>query len=473
MNTYLFYDIETTGLNIAFDQILHFAAIRTDLALNEIARYEIKVKLNPDVIPSPYALITHHMSLRDISNGISEYDAIRKIHEWLNEPGTISVGYNTLGFDDEFLRFSFYRNLLSPYTHQYANGCGRMDIYPMTIMYHLFKNDILGWPQINGEISLKLELLNKHNQFVQGQAHDAMVDVEATLALAKRFYAHKEMWQYNVNCFNKSIDQLRTQKFSYRIEREHTKHFEGLLIDGKFKSSNLFMSPVLYLGTHKVYKQSLWLRLDNVTMETVNAENFKEHTWTINKKWGEPSFLLPTEDRFTSKLQTERLAVTNKNLEILQNNTALLENISNYYTNYIYPEYPNVDADASLYLHGFWNNEETNLCRRFHVLSPTDKFSLLSQITNPKLKTLALRILGKNYFQHLPSEYQNEFNLHLARVNPREETDVMIDFKNRKRLTPRVACEQISELKNRVDLTIQQQDLLSELDNYLRERFVV
>ena len=42
--TYLFYDIETTGLNKAFDQVLQFAAIRTDKQLNEIDRYTIKVQ---------------------------------------------------------------------------------------------------------------------------------------------------------------------------------------------------------------------------------------------------------------------------------------------------------------------------------------------------------------------------------------------------------------------------------------------
>jgi exodeoxyribonuclease I len=34
-DTFLFYDTETSGLNRAFDQILEFAAIRTDLKLNE------------------------------------------------------------------------------------------------------------------------------------------------------------------------------------------------------------------------------------------------------------------------------------------------------------------------------------------------------------------------------------------------------------------------------------------------------
>lgn len=105
MKSYLFYDIETTGLNKSFDQVLQFAAIRTDERLMEKERHIIHVRLRPDVIPSPYALITHRIPFSDLLKGESEYDAVFRIHALLNTPGTVSLGYNTLGFDDEFLRF--------------------------------------------------------------------------------------------------------------------------------------------------------------------------------------------------------------------------------------------------------------------------------------------------------------------------------------------------------------------------------
>ena len=151
MQTYLFYDIETTGLSKTFDQVLHFAAIRTDLALQEMERYELVLKLNPDVVPSPVAMITHHMSLEDILAGTSEIDAVKQIHHWINEPGTISVGYNSLGFDDEFYVF-ILSQLAASYTHQFANQCGRMDIYPMTIMYFL-QNNVIKWPRVDNKIA--------------------------------------------------------------------------------------------------------------------------------------------------------------------------------------------------------------------------------------------------------------------------------------------------------------------------------
>ena len=53
---FVFYDLETTGISPAFDQPLQFAAIVTDLELNEIERVDIRCQLSPHILPSPKAL---------------------------------------------------------------------------------------------------------------------------------------------------------------------------------------------------------------------------------------------------------------------------------------------------------------------------------------------------------------------------------------------------------------------------------
>ena len=58
--TYLFYDIETTGLNKAFDQVLQFAAIRTDRQLNEI---EVNIDLISQQLGREDYLFRHHFFL--------------------------------------------------------------------------------------------------------------------------------------------------------------------------------------------------------------------------------------------------------------------------------------------------------------------------------------------------------------------------------------------------------------------------
>jgi exodeoxyribonuclease-1 len=48
----VFYDTETIGTYTDFDQILQFAAIKTDNELNELDRFEIRCRLLPHIVAS-------------------------------------------------------------------------------------------------------------------------------------------------------------------------------------------------------------------------------------------------------------------------------------------------------------------------------------------------------------------------------------------------------------------------------------
>jgi exodeoxyribonuclease-1 len=441
-NTYLFYDLETTGLNKCFDQVLQFAAIRTDKELNELEQYEIKVKLNPDVIPSPKALITHNINIKEMQNGSCEYEAIRDIHKLMNQPGTISLGYNTLGFDDEFLRFSFHRNLLRPYTHQYANGCGRMDILPMIVMYYLYKKDVLQWPN-----NLKLENLNAANQLTAGNAHDAMVDVKITLELARRFIKHRDMWDYLCGYFDKETDLARMLKLP-----------EAIMVDVKFGADNDYQIPVLSLGTHNHYKnQTLWLRLDSDELKYVKR-----------KKPGEAYLLLPPNK---TNINQKRLELSANNKEKLQQNPKLLQEITDYHKEFTYPKIPNLDADAALYQNGFLSADELSLCADFHAASVVDKIAMITKFSNLNLREQAIRILGRNYL-YLPNRYALEFEDYLRRINPNDETKALLNYKGEPRLTPVAALKEIAELKNTEKLNTQQILLLNDLENYIFAKYI-
>lgn len=442
MQTYLFYDLETTGLNKAFDQILQFAAIRTDLQLNELERYEIKIKLNPDVIPAPRAVITHQISLSEMLTGVNEWEAMLQIHQWLNTPGTISLGYNTLSFDDEFLRFGFYRHLLTPYTHQYANQCARMDLYPMAAIYYLFKNEIIKWPN-----SLKLEHINTENQFVNGPSHQAMTDVEVTLALARQFFKEPETWTYITSYFNKAIDQRRADELALK---------EGLLIDGSFGAANAYQAPVLFLGNHLHYKnQTLWLRLD---------QPIDTNAWVVRKKWGEPGFVLPNKDRFLHYLSPERQQTIAANKAWLADNPQLFLEMAQYHKEYTYPVVPNVDIEASLYLQGFLSYEDENLCQQFHRSSPKQKAALTTQFKNPRLKQLATRMLGRHFRENMMEEQRNTWESYL-------QNEQIIDYKGQAKLSKTAALEEIALLLKENVLSERQIQLLDELTQHLNRAY--
>lgn len=116
--TFIFYDTETTGTNSAFDQILQFAAIKTDADLNEVGRFEIRSRLLPYVVPSPHALRVTGLTIDDLLNEAhpSHYEMVSEIRRTLAGACPAAfVGYNSLKFDEEFLRQAFYQCLHPPY----------------------------------------------------------------------------------------------------------------------------------------------------------------------------------------------------------------------------------------------------------------------------------------------------------------------------------------------------------------------
>jgi exodeoxyribonuclease-1 len=277
----------------------------------------------------------------------------------MNAPGTISLGYNTLGFDDEFLRFSFHRNLLPPYTHQYANGCRRMDILPFTVVYRLYSEKTLNWPEIEGQPTLKLEHLNEANHLASGQAHDAMVDVEATVALAKKLSKEKKIWTFLSGYFDKRIDSGRIGDLPAAFKEENGDHSFGLLVSHEMGKDNSYQAPVISIGNSFPYSnQTLWLRLDLPELRTTTPDNLADTSWVVRKRVGEPPFILPPHDRYLQRLPEERRNIARDNLKWLSSHPEIFRAIIDFHRNFRYPEIPDLDPDAALYQMGFLSSGE-------------------------------------------------------------------------------------------------------------------
>jgi exodeoxyribonuclease-1 len=473
-NTYLFYDIETTGLNRAFDQILRFAAIRTDLQLTEIERHLIRIRLRPDVIPSPAALLTNGLSVSDLTEGAGEFEAVREIHDLMNRPGTISIGYNTLGFDDEFLRFTFYRNLLSPYTHQYRNQCRRMDIFPMTIIYHLFRPELLNWPDIDGRPSLKLEHIAQANRLVDGPHHDAMVDTEATLALARMLATRRKIWRYLTGCFDKQTDLRRLKELPICLQGASEEHRQAIMVAGEFGARQNFQAPVLSIGNSIPYpNQSLWLRMDLPEIRRTEGEHVSETTWIVRKRLGEPGILLPPLQRYWDNLEPERRAQFDLNARWLETHPREFKEIIDYYRNYRYPFIPNLDPDAALYQTGFFPREDEQRCRRFHAGMLEEKIILCDRFSSKEAAALARRIIIRNFSDRLPPDLAAERKRYLQQINPPTESEATVDYRGNPRLSPRAALNEIKTLQQNGALGNSESRLLADLQAYIAERFPI
>ena len=111
---FVFYDLETTGLSPEFDQPLQFAAIWTDENFVEKDRVNIRCRLAPHILPSPQALVVTRISPDQLTDPSlpSLFEFSQQVAELTERwAPAIWVGYNTIKFDEEVLRQTFYQNL--------------------------------------------------------------------------------------------------------------------------------------------------------------------------------------------------------------------------------------------------------------------------------------------------------------------------------------------------------------------------
>ena len=145
---YVFYDVETTDKHTSFAQIIQFAALYVDENLNEIDRFEIRCKLLPHVIPSPYALAVTGVT-PEILNDQSlptHYEAIIQIKNILESwSPAIFIGFNSLRFDEELLRQAFFQNLHPPYLTN-TNGNLRSDLMRIAISADIYNPNSIAVP---------------------------------------------------------------------------------------------------------------------------------------------------------------------------------------------------------------------------------------------------------------------------------------------------------------------------------------
>lgn len=189
--SFYFYDLETTGVNARTGRIMQFAGQRTDLHLKPIAEPDdMFIKLNEDVLPEPDAvLITGITPQKTLTDGITEAAFLRYFHEQVAVPDTIFVGFNNVRFDDEFIRFTNYRNFYDAYEWSWKNGCSRWDMLDVVRMTRALRPEGIEWPfDTAGKPSNRLELLTSVNKLDHIDAHNALSDVNATIAVARLIY---------------------------------------------------------------------------------------------------------------------------------------------------------------------------------------------------------------------------------------------------------------------------------------------
>ncbi|MCG6202202.1 exodeoxyribonuclease I [Psychromonas antarctica] len=424
-STLYWHDYETFGLNAGADRPAQFAAIRTDLDFNIISEpNEWFCRPPDDYLPNPEAcLITGITPQQALQQGLFENEFIKRINTQFSQADTCVLGYNNIRFDDEVTRFTLYRNFYDPYQREWQNGCSRWDIIDLVRACYALRPEGINWPVDENDIpSFRLELLTKANGLAHSQAHDAMSDVYATIAMAKLIKnTHPKLYEY---CFNlrKKAHVLSALKIGSYTPLVH--------ISGMFPAQQGCVSYVLPLAEHPLNKNAIIvvdLNKDLSALETLSVEEIRQYLYT-------PTIDLPEGiDRPAIKLvhinkcpiiapaktlteaRADELGINRSqcraSLEFLKSNTGIAQKCQMVFAE----ETKNVVAksvEEMLYTGGFFSNADKTLINQISASTWEELADANFKFTDKRLDTLLWHYRARNGAHSLTSEEQDKWTRH-------------------------------------------------------------
>lgn len=402
------YDFETWGTSPKKDKPSQFAGIRTDYDLNIIGEPLVEYCQIPnDYLPHPEAaLITGITPQTTLQKGLIEPEFFKKIHKELVQPNTICVGYNSVRFDDEVIRYGLYRNFYDPYGYSWKNGNSRWDILDMVRACYALRPDGINWPTDDeGKPSFRLELLTQANDIAHGSAHDALSDVIATIELAK-LIKNKQPKLFGFLLEHRRKNKLQELIDVYRMTP--LVHTSGMI--SAWQGCTTWISPI---GFHHKNKNAIIvydLTKDPSALVDLSVEQLREKLFTKTED-------LAGEERLGLKLvhlnkcpvlapaktllpeNAERLGINReaclKHLKFLQENKQLVINLNEVFAEEI--EYE-TDSNPEYRLYdGFTSEPDQHIKDTIHQHNIEDHWKLDLQFDDPKLNDL-WRLYKCRYF---------------------------------------------------------------------------
>lgn len=393
---------------------MQFAGQRTDENMEPIGEPDnILVKLSDDVIPEPEAILVHGITpQKTIDEGITEAELAEYFYHKVAQPDTIFIGYNNLRFDDEFMRYLFYRTFYEPYEWHWKDGRGRWDLLDAMRMMRALRPEGLKWPMLNDKPTVKLELMAKENGFLHENAHDALSDVVALIQLAKTFKESQP------KLFGYLLDIRGKKAVSKLVEAEEPFVYSS----GRYASEYEKTSVVQTLIKHPRRDAAIVydLRHDPTKWLTMSPEELAKH-WGV--RFGDDLEPLPVKtmqynhcpavaplgvlDEESRKRIGYDEGVFMKHSEQLQKSTDFIANIEKALDiledkqQSFLPLDDNVDTQ--LY-DGFWGDRDRADLVKIRQTDPEELNGIIEQLSSERMRNLVPLYKARNYPKLLTSE---------------------------------------------------------------------
>ncbi|WP_105665126.1 exodeoxyribonuclease I [Cronobacter dublinensis] len=285
--TFLFHDYETFGKSPSLDRPAQFAALRTDENFNVIGEPEVfYCKPADDYLPQPEAvLITGITPQVALARGENEAEFARRIHALFTVPKTCVVGYNNVRFDDEVTRNIFYRNFYDPYAWSWQHDNSRWDLLDVMRACYALRPEGIVWPEnSDGLPSFRLEHLTVANGIEHTNAHDAMADVHATIAMAQLVKTRQpRMFDYLYTYRSK-------QKLATLIDIVQMKplvHVSGMF--GAWRGNTSWIAPIAWHPDNRNAVIVVDLAGDISPLLELDADALRERLYTPKAALGDDS----------------------------------------------------------------------------------------------------------------------------------------------------------------------------------------
>jgi len=425
--TFLFHDYETFGTSPALDRPAQFAALRTDADFTTIGEPEVfYCKPADDYLPQPEAvLITGITPQVARAKGDNEAAFAKRIHDLFTVPNTCVVGYNNVRFDDEVTRNIFYRNFYDPYAWSWQNHNSRWDLLDVMRACYALRPEGINWPENEeGLPSFRLEHLTKANGIEHSNAHDAMADVYATIAMAQLVKAKQP------KLFAYLYSHRSKQKLATLIDVPQMKplvHVSGMF--GAARGNTSWVAPLAWHPENRNAVIMVDLAGDMSPLVELDADALRERLYTPKSELGDDA-AVPVKLVHLNKCpvlaqantlrpeDAERLGIDRQrcldNLQILRDHPQVREKVLAIFAE-AEPFVPSENVDAQIY-NGFFSDADRAAMKILLETEPRNLPALDITFADARIEKLLFNYRARNFPGTLDEEEQQRWLAHRREI---------------------------------------------------------
>lgn len=388
--SFVIYDLETSGLEPQWNMPLQAALIHTDQNLAPLGEFSLRCRLPAHIVPAPGALLTTGIRPEQLEQApLSSIEMLNVIAKALASwaPATV-IGYNTIRFDEEVLRYAFFTHLLPPYATQ-LGGHRRADLLTMVRAVAMLEPATITVPLgATGKPSFKLGDICRANGIAlsEDDAHDALADTKATLALFRHL---REVAPVTVATMLALADKA--------VPNRMLASCEVLLLGGASR-----LTPVAGVTPNPTVATS-WAAVDltvdpasylDLPAEEIVALFSQRGVRPIRtiKTNAQPILVTYEQGRHVLPDNLRDLALYNERAARIREHAGFRANLATALTNRFADRELSPYPEATLYGGGFLSNDDARACARWHASPWEDRATVAAGFSDERLKAFANRL---------------------------------------------------------------------------------